>query len=149
VTVSVLEATELLARSRWLGRGLVFVSVVLGIVLFIIIANMGTGPASNAPDAAGRAATAQLSPALFDSVDNHGQVLFGRYCDSCHPAAGAGIGANLRTAQSHRQYASDDSIIRLVRAGGFEMPAFSKQMLADEDVALIASYVRSLPVESP
>jgi mono/diheme cytochrome c family protein len=149
MTVSMLEATGSLARSRWLGRGLVVVSLVLGIVVFIIISNMGTGPTNNAPDAAARVATAQLSPALVDGVDNHGQVLFGRYCDSCHPAAGAGIGANLRTAQSHRQYSSDDSIVRLVRAGGFEMPTFSKQMLADEDLAQIFSYVRSLPVESP
>ena len=149
MTVRTLEARGSLARARWLGRGLVVVSLVLGIVVFIIISNMGTGPTSTAPTAAARVTSAQLSPALVDGVDNHGQVLFGRYCDSCHPAAGAGIGANLRTAQSHRQYASDDSIIRLVRAGGFDMPAFPEQMLADEDLAQIASYMRSLPVESP
>ena len=149
MTVSMLEATGSLARSRWLGWGLVVVSLLLGIVVVIIISNMGIGPTTNAPGAAARVTTAQLSPALVDGVDNHGQVLFGRYCDACHPAGGAGLGANLRTAQSHRQYASDDSIIRLVRAGGFDMPAFPIQMLADEDLSQIASYVRSLPVESP
>ena len=32
---------------------------------------------------------------------------------------------------------------------GFDMPAFSGQMLVDDDLAQIISYVRSLPVESP
>jgi mono/diheme cytochrome c family protein len=149
VTVSVEGATGVLARSPWLGRGLVLVALVLGIAVFVIIANMGTGPTGNSPDAARRVAPTQLSPALVDGINNHGQVLFGRYCDSCHPDARAGIGANLRTAQSHRQYATDESIMRLGRAGGFEMPAFPTQTLADEDLAEIATYVRSLPLESP
>jgi mono/diheme cytochrome c family protein len=149
MTVSALGVTGLLARSRWTGRGLVLIAFVLGVVAFGIIARMGTGPASRAPEAAGRVVATQLSPALVDGVDNHGQVLFGRYCDSCHPGAGAGTGANLRTAQSHRQYSTEDSIIRLVRAGGFDMPAFPSQMLSDDDLAQIATYVRSLPVDTP
>jgi mono/diheme cytochrome c family protein len=150
MTAGAVHAGGLRSRSGWLGRGLVILAVLLGIVAFVIIAQMGTGPTSRAqPDATGRVGTNQLSPALVDRVDNHGQVLFGRYCDSCHPGAGAGIGANLRTAQSHRQYSTEDSIIRLVRAGGFDMPAFPTQMVSDDDLAQIASYVRSLPVESP
>ena len=149
MTAGTLEPTRVRPRSPWMGRGLVLLAVLLGVVVFVIIARMGTGPTSGAPEAMGRAVPSQLSPALVDGVDNHGQVLFGRYCDSCHPGAGSGIGADLRAAQSHRQYATEDSIIRLVRAGGFDMPAFSGQMLADDDLAQIASYVRSLPVESP
>ena len=149
MTAGGLEATVLRARSRWIGPGLVILGFALGIVAFIIIAAMGTGPTSRAPDAPGRVGAIQLSPALVDGVDNHGQVLFGRYCDSCHPGAGSGIGANLRTAQSHRQFSTEDSIIRLVRAGGFDMPAFPKPMLSDDDLGQIASYVRSLPVVSP
>jgi mono/diheme cytochrome c family protein len=149
MTVGAMHAGGSRSRSGWMGRGLVILAALLGIVAFVIIAQMGTGPTSRAPEATGRVGTTQLSPALVDGVDNHGQVLFGRYCDSCHPGAGAGIGANLRTAQSHRQYSTEDSIIRLVRAGGFDMPAFSTQMVSDDDLAQIASYVRSLPVESP
>jgi mono/diheme cytochrome c family protein len=147
--VRAVGATGLLARSRWTGRGLVLIAFVLGIVAFVVIGTMGTGPTSRAPDASGGVVVARLSPGLVDGVDNHGQVLFGRYCDSCHPGAGAGTGGNLRTAQSHRQYSTEDSIIHLVRAGGFDMPVFPSQMLSDDDLAQIATYVRGLPVETP
>jgi mono/diheme cytochrome c family protein len=149
MTVGAVGASAWLARSRWTGRGLVIIAFVLGLVAVLIIARMGTGPSSSGPDAAGRVVPTRLSPALVDGVDNHGQVLFGRYCDTCHPGGGAGAGADLRTAQSHRQYATDASIIRLVRTGGFDMPVFPQQMLSDDDLAQIASYVRTLAVETP
>jgi mono/diheme cytochrome c family protein len=148
VTIGALGPGAVLARSRWTGRGLVLLAFVFGLVAFVIIAGMGTGPTSRAPDTAGRITTTQLSPALVNGVDNYGQVLFGRYCDSCHPGAEAGTGANLRTAQSRRQYSTEDSISRLVRAGGFDMPAFPMQIVSDDDLAQIARYLLSLPVES-
>jgi mono/diheme cytochrome c family protein len=134
---------------RWAGWGMVLVAILLGCLTLVLIASMGNGPTSGDAAALSNAGSTLPSPALVDGVDNHAQVLFGRYCDSCHPGARAGIGANLRTAQSHRQYSTEDSIIRLVRAGGFDMPAFPSQMLADDDLTQIASYVRTLPVESP
>jgi mono/diheme cytochrome c family protein len=38
--------------------------------------------------------------------------------------------------------------VRLVRAGGFDMPAFPTQTLSDDDLLQIATYVLSIPVAS-
>jgi len=84
---------------------------------------------------------------LVERSDNRGQVLFGRYCDSCHPAGREGIGSDLEGTQVKRQYTSDEKIITYVRAGGFDMPAFPKTLISDEDLAAIAAYVRQLPVQ--
>jgi len=82
---------------------------------------------------------------LVDTGDNHGQVAFGRSCDSCHPAGNAGQGPSLRLAQLKRQYTTPDKIMTYVRKGGFDMPAFAADRISDGDLAAIANYVISLP----
>jgi len=132
-------------RARRTGRALTVGAVVLGLVgvaLITVVGGPRSGPSTQVASA-GRAARL----ALVDTPETHGQVLFGRYCDSCHPGAGPGSGSDLRTAQVRRQYPAPDSIKRLVRAGGFDMPAFPTQMLSDDDLTQIANYLESVLME--
>jgi mono/diheme cytochrome c family protein len=85
---------------------------------------------------------------LIERPDNRGQVLFGRYCDSCHTAGREVLGSSLRSAQFKRQFNTEQKIAKVTREGGFDMPAYPKSMVSDEDLALIAAYVQSLPQES-
>ena len=82
---------------------------------------------------------------LVATSSNQGQVLFGRYCDSCHPGGNAGVGASLRDAQFKQQYTTTDQIIKVVRNGGFDMPAFPTTLLPDDKLQLITEYVLKLP----
>ena len=77
--------------------------------------------------------------------DNRGQVLFGRYCDSCHTAGGGAYGPSLRSAQFKRSVTSPEKVADVVRKGGFDMPAFTPSLLSDADLKDIAAYVLSLP----
>ena len=117
----------------------------LGVVVFVWIASIGVMQTAKPAQTTLVSATI---PALVERSDNRGQVLFGRYCDSCHPGGRAGIGSDLEGTQVKRQYTSEDKIIKLVRSGGFDMPAFSTSLLSDEDLANIAVYVRNLPTQA-
>jgi mono/diheme cytochrome c family protein len=86
---------------------------------------------------------------LVATSENRGQVLFGRYCDSCHTAGREMIGPSLRTAQFKGQYKSADEVIHFVRTGGFDMPAFPEALVSDEELQKIADYVVSLPEDTP
>ncbi len=84
---------------------------------------------------------------LVASGSNVDQVLFGRYCDSCHPAGDEGIGASLRSAQFKQEYTTPDQIAKVVRSGGFDMPAFPSALLPDDSLQQITKYVLNLPPE--
>jgi mono/diheme cytochrome c family protein len=85
---------------------------------------------------------------LVPTSDNQGQVLFGRYCDSCHPAGRVGIGTDLRSREIKRQYTSADQIAKVIRKGGYDMPAFPPDLVSDKELEPISQYVLSLPEES-
>lgn len=85
---------------------------------------------------------------LIATSDNPGQVLFGRYCDSCHPAGRAGIGSNLRSAQFKQEYTSADQVAEFVRKGGFDMPAFPPNWISDAELAKISQFALSLSEDS-
>src|SRR5581483_10591825 len=103
----------------------------------------GSGPEAGVPRLAGDAASGAAQPhprsGLVATAQNRGQVLFGRYCDSCH-ASGRQTpqGNTLRSAQSKRDFATATRITDKVRKGGFDMPAFTRDSLADEDLQAIA-----------
>lgn len=86
---------------------------------------------------------------LVLTSQNRGQVLFGRYCDSCHTGGREFAGPSFRTSEFKSEYASPDSIIKVVRAGGFDMPAFSDNLISDDDLRDIVQYVLSLPQDNP
>jgi mono/diheme cytochrome c family protein len=137
-------------RVHVLGIMSVVGGAVLGVGVFAWLAGVGvTQTASLAPS---RSAVTAVAPrpavGLVERSDNRGQVLFGRYCDSCHPGGREGIGSDLEGTQVKRQYASEDKIVNVIRSGGFDMPAFPKNLISDEDVATLASYVRTLPAQA-
>ncbi len=137
--------TAALTRARRRGRALRLGALVLSVVVVALITVVGGPTSGPSTQAASAGRTARLT--LVDTPATHGQVLFGRYCDSCHPGAGSGVGSDLRTAQVRRQYPTPDSIKLLVRAGGFDMPAFPTQMLSDDELTQIASYLESVLAE--
>jgi len=49
------------------------------------------------------------------------------------------------TADFKGQYADDETLAFVVRAGRQPMPAFSEQMLSDKELADIIAYLQSLP----
>jgi mono/diheme cytochrome c family protein len=145
-----------LRRARTRGRLTLAFSIVAGLVVFGWIANWGgsqtavwegaaflDGIAPRQQDAASLPLRARESLVLRS--DNRGQVLFGRYCDSCHPAGNEGLGASLRSAQFKRTFTTQERIVAYVRRGGFDMPAYPPDFLPDADLADIAAYVLSLP----
>lgn len=95
----------------------------------------------------GKVGLPQARTGLIATNDNRGQVLFGRYCDSCHPAGLAGVGASLRNAQFKREFTSTAQISETVRKGGFEMRAYPAEFLSDDDLNDISQYILSLPPE--
>jgi mono/diheme cytochrome c family protein len=97
----------------------------------------------------GGAGVPQSRTGLVATSENRGQILFGRYCDSCHTGGREMIGPSLRTAQFKGQYTSADKLIEFVRTGGFDMPAYPQTLVSDEEIQKIAEYVLSLPEEAP
>lgn len=67
-----------------------------------------------------------------------GQVLFMRYCHTCHPDGGAGLGTSLVTPLP-------DAVVRAqVRVGGGGMPRFSEEVIGDDEVSAIIAYLDTL-----
>jgi mono/diheme cytochrome c family protein len=137
-------------RAHILGIVWVVSGAVLGIVVFAWLAGVGATQTGWLVPSRPRVTAVEPRPAvgLVERSDNRGQVLFGRYCDSCHPGGREGIGSDLEGTQVKRQYTTEDKIVKLVRGGGFDMPAFAKNLISDEDLATLATYVRNLPVQA-
>ncbi len=143
-------------RTHVRGATLLAASIVCGVAAFVLLAGWGAnakttlregaafGPPSTLAGARG-ALSGSARESLVLRSDNRGQVLFGRYCDSCHPAGAQGGGATLRTAQFKRQFDTPEQVAAVVRKGGFDMPAYPPSLLSDADLTDIAAYVVSLP----
>jgi mono/diheme cytochrome c family protein len=74
------------------------------------------------------------------ATDNRGQVLFGRYCDSCHPGGREGKGIDLLSPELRRDFQTESQVIQLVRDGTCKMPKFDRFLLADADLGEIAKF---------
>jgi mono/diheme cytochrome c family protein len=75
---------------------------------------------------------------LATAEEKHGEVLFMRFCHSCHPDGEAGLGPSIHgtPAPSFLQRAQ-------VRAGMGEMPAFHDDLISDEDLDAIIAYLNT------
>ena len=123
------------------GLAVLALGIACGLVVFAWIALRGAPPAGSAQ----AAVPFGIRESLVLRSDNRGQVLFGRYCDSCHPAGQEGIGASLRSPQFKRTITTSEQIAGVVRKGGFDMPPFPPDLINDDDLNQIAAYVLSLP----
>ena len=68
-----------------------------------------------------------------------GKVLFHKFCNSCHPAGTAGLGAPIVTTS-----VPGFAIQFQIRNGLGEMPAFSEEQISDEEVDKIVEYIQAL-----
>ncbi len=141
-------------RARRLGVVALTVAVLLGALL----AWVELSAASRSASPLTRSLSVRREPSgtpvpsarvgLVPTIDNQGKVLFGRYCDSCHPGGDKGIGADLHSVQVKRQYKTLEDIMKVARKGGYDMPPFPKTLLADSDLEEIGGYVLSLSSEN-
>lgn len=160
-------------RSHASGLMLLFLATVLAIVVVVVLdewskdpgtpgqlfARLMGGPGfslgisgngSETPQAPeGADGVPRSRSGLVPTSSNRGQILFGRYCDSCHTAGREMIGPSLRTVQFKSQYKTADKIVEFVRTGGFDMPAYPPTLVSDDELQKIAEYILSLPEESP
>ena len=75
-----------------------------------------------------------------------GQGLYQSKCYGCHVPA-AKLGPAPDSADFTVRYADDEAIFTTVRAGRQPMPAFTDEMLSDQEIADIIAYIRSLPMQ--
>lgn len=75
---------------------------------------------------------------LSSQETREGQVLFMRFCHSCHPDGDAGLGPSL-----HGVRHLSPLVHMQVRLGMGEMPAFDDE-IPDEDLDAILAYLRHL-----
>lgn len=68
-----------------------------------------------------------------------GQVLYMRNCNGCHPEGSGGLGPGLANKPL-----PGFAMRTQIRAGVGSMPAFTEQMLSDEEVDAIVDYVNAL-----
>jgi len=162
------ERAKMSRRSHGAGLGLLIITTVLAVVVVLVLKDWSQDPgapgrfvagllgtpslsvdASSADAATSRGGVPRSRAGLVPTSSNRGQILFGRYCDSCHTGGREMIGPSLRTAQFKSQYKSTDKIVEFVRTGGFDMPAYPTTLVSDEELQRIAEYILSLPEESP
>jgi mono/diheme cytochrome c family protein len=75
------------------------------------------------------------------SAQARGQVVFSRYCNSCHPGGGRGAGPALPMLVASR---SDDELRSVVRGGKNRMPAFGPEVIPDDQLSDLIAYLRTL-----
>jgi mono/diheme cytochrome c family protein len=85
---------------------------------------------------------AQPTPTALATVNAdrpRGEVVFARYCNSCHPGGGRGAGPSLIQGGS-----SEDEFKRVVRQGEKRMPGFNEGLISDDDLDQMYDYIVSL-----
>ena len=85
-----------------------------------------------------------VAPATGFGDAARGEALYRSKCYGCH-APEAKVGPAQNTADFKVQYADDETLAFVVRAGRQPMPAFNDDMLSDQELADIIAYIRSLP----
>lgn len=81
---------------------------------------------------------AQLTPTA-NATPPRGEIVFAKYCNSCHPGGGRGAGPSLVQAGI-----SKDEFERYVRNGKSRMPAFNDGLIPNEDLDQMYEYISSL-----
>ena len=95
------------------------------------------------------AAERPIGPSALNAVTldvgtpERGEALYRSKCFGCHVPE-ARVGPSHASADFKVRYAEDETIMAVVRGGRAPMPAFSDDMLSDQDLADIIAYVRTL-----
>jgi len=128
------------------GLVLLVVAVVLGVGTAVGLAAWSAEPRALALSDSGHQESLGVprsSSGLVATTENRGQVLFGRYCDSCHPGGEEGRGVSLATLEFRRDFQTQTQVAQVVRDGTCKMPAYNRFLLADADLAEMAKFVLS------
>jgi mono/diheme cytochrome c family protein len=72
-------------------------------------------------------------------IPRTGEMIFARYCNTCHPEGGRGVGPSLIT-----QDYSEPEMRSVVRHGRKQMPGFGVQIISDDDLNALVEYVKGL-----
>src|SRR5688572_21300220 len=75
---------------------------------------------------------------LATAEEKEGQILFMKFCHSCHPDGEAGLGPSI-----HAMPAPNFLQRTQVRAGMGEMPAFHDDKISDEQLDAIIAYLNT------
>ena len=75
------------------------------------------------------------------TLPRSGEVVFGRYCNTCHPGGGLGAGPSLIRAVPGL---SDGQVRDIVRHGKSRMPGFTEQEITDAELEDLIVFVRAL-----
>ncbi|MBM2826183.1 MAG: Cytochrome oxidase, cbb3-type, subunit [Dehalococcoidia bacterium] len=135
-----------LKRAHLQGKAVLALGVVLGLAFSLWLSG-GLGPPRSLLSANSLAlgnhsenTMPRLRHGLVLTEETRGRVLFGRYCDSCHPGGEEGRGESLVSEEFQRDFQNEFQITQLVRDGTCIMPAYNRFFLADGDLAEIAKF---------
>ena len=70
---------------------------------------------------------------------SRGQEVFARYCNTCHPGGGRGVGPSLVM----KNYGADE-IKAVVRHGKAQMPGFGEKVIGDDDLNALVDYIMGM-----
>lgn len=80
---------------------------------------------------------------LDSGSSERGEALYRSKCFGCHVPE-ARVGPSPASTDFKVRYTEDGTILASVRGGRAPMPAFSEDMLSDQDLADIIAYIRTL-----
>jgi mono/diheme cytochrome c family protein len=70
------------------------------------------------------------------TTTSSGDAIYSRYCNTCHPGGGRGVGPSLIIKNL-----SGAEIKAVVRHGKAQMPGFGPQVISDDDLDALVEYV--------
>lgn len=80
-------------------------------------------------------------PAIPSPGLPRGEVIFARYCNTCHPGGNRGSGPSLLTLVPDMD---DDAIRTAIRKGKKQMPGYNSTVIPEDHMADLILYLRSL-----
>jgi ubiquinol-cytochrome c reductase cytochrome c subunit len=88
-------------------------------------------------------------PTVPDASPVPGRVLFNEHCAACHRTTGTGGVAGEGVTVLPARGLDEVAIWSATRIGPFGMPAFSEEIISDDDLASIAAAVKKMDEERP
>jgi mono/diheme cytochrome c family protein len=79
------------------------------------------------------------------SNDLNGEQIFFRTCNECHPGGKANVGPALDKLDEH--FPDDSKLIAYIRKGKGVMPAVPKEVLNENEMRSLITYLRKLDVK--